>query len=226
MFVTSWTYLFIYFNAALLKPGPKLPVTSRSIYTLLLLLNRHATLISLWFFCGPPPPGLNKFSQAQLRSPWSLTLCCMSFTVSSVSCKSLTFMQYTPTHSDAGVCMCMPEVNSLICMCTHTHSHTFFSIFHTVKHCISCAVRDQLVPRTRTVLVFDIALKSTEMASCFHPAQPHVNTLSPLAWLLCQFMQPWHRFVYAHLCVPSYSCRGNDYKSFKRDNNSGINLNF
>lgn len=170
--------IFIYFNAALLKPCPKLPVTSRSIYTLLLLLNRHATLISLWFFCGPPPPGLNKFSQAQLRSPWSLTLCRMIFTVSSVSCKSLTFIQYTPTHSDAGVCMCMRAVNSLICMCAHTHSNTFLSIFHTVKHCISCAVCDQLVPRTRTVLVFDIALKSTEMASCFHPAQPHVNTLS------------------------------------------------
>lgn len=72
------------------------------------------------------------------------------------------------------------------------------------------------------MLVFDIALKSTEMASCFHPAQPHVNTLSTPGLITLS--------VYATLtqiCLCSFvRCRGNEYKYFKRDNNSGINLNF
>lgn len=58
-----------------------------------------------------------------------------------------------------------------VCM----HVQTFLYVFHHVKHCVSCAMTDymQLTDlcqshKLQLELVFDTALKSTDIASCSH----------------------------------------------------------
>lgn len=90
------------------------------------------------------------------------------------------------------------------------HVKTFLYVFHHVKHCVSCAMTDYMqltdlcqAHELQLKLVFDTALKSTDIASCFHPTQSHVSTLSPLAQSVCQIIQIEQKSVSAHFQIPS-----------------------